>query len=313
MTLNICQIALSIRSGQSASRFYEEVFGWRDVFGTRAYRGAGAERVQGLKGSASHVRWLIDERPFFQLELFEFEAPVPSPPVQDLGWRHIGYNRLFVDAPSLSVVQKQTEPLEISSNSHGGVLSFRDLDGIPIDVRSCPELTEQDGPRLSGLGLSVTDLERAAASLCSVFGFERYDLHRSELEAGMAAGCTLRLGDMFLALRQPEAPILRPADHKLNDIGILNFAVGFTDARSFMSCFADAEAAGFTPNCEPVGKDGAALCAYVCDLQGNSIELLYVSPDMYGLYGFAPTGDADRALNARMEAKAFANAERGQN
>ena len=309
MALNICQIALSVASGPSACLFYEDLFGLQLVFGTQAYRGPGAERVQGLPGSASHVRWLIDDRPFFQLEIFEFETPPPRPALHDLGLSHIGYNRLFMDVVSIDAffdrVQEHGFEFQVEQSRSGAPFIIRDLDGIPIEIRENPKTAGPKDARLCGIGLSTPDLGAAASYLCDAFGFIRTDLETSRLEPGMTEGCVLRMGESFISLRQPETPILRPKDYKLNDHGIMNFAIGFENPVDFKKHFAKALEVGFRANCPPVGNEQSALCTYLNDPQGNSVEVLYVSPSLFGLFGFAPPTIEDQALNEKLEARAF--------
>ena len=97
----INQVALSVSSRDTSLAFYRDVIGFCHVGGTETFRGKTTEQVQGMKGAASKVYWLMDDRPFFQLELFEFECPVGKPWARQRAPQDIGYSRIRVMVPAL--------------------------------------------------------------------------------------------------------------------------------------------------------------------------------------------------------------------
>ena len=76
------QIAMSVLDLRRTQRWYAEVFGFLPAGGTRAFKGYLAEKVQGVPGARSTCWWIVDQKDYFQLELFEFERPEvrPMPP-----------------------------------------------------------------------------------------------------------------------------------------------------------------------------------------------------------------------------------------
>jgi catechol 2,3-dioxygenase-like lactoylglutathione lyase family enzyme len=90
------QIALSVVDREVSSAFYRDVFGLPRVGGTR-FTGAATEKVQGLPGATSDVAWHMDDREFFQLELFQFETPAPRAYAALRKPWDIGYSRLAVE------------------------------------------------------------------------------------------------------------------------------------------------------------------------------------------------------------------------
>ena len=106
MTTNICQIALCVSDGAASLRFYEKLFGMRHVFGTRSFRGKHSDMIQGLTGVATRVDWLIDDRPMFQLELFQYESPPSAPLADGLDAHRVGYRRVIAQVDSLATSQR---------------------------------------------------------------------------------------------------------------------------------------------------------------------------------------------------------------
>ncbi len=310
MTINICQIALSVTDGEASTRFYERLFGLQYVFGTRSYRGRRAEQIQGVPGSASHVRWLIDDRAFFQFELFAFENPQPKPARAKLGLNHIGYNRLFFDVASLVLFEQKAHAMgvaiEYSRRGDDVVLLVRDPDGVPIEVSEDAASAGRRGVRLAGLALSVHDLPATVAAFVGGLEFTVEHNPPIGLHEDVVGRCLLRRGDMRLLALQPRVPIARPDDYLLCDIGIMNVAVGFTTPQEYRCLFDRAVGQGFVPNCPPMGDDKTALCTYLNDPQGFSVEMLYVAKRHYGLVGFSKPGQLAMRINAQMEQKALA-------
>ncbi len=305
MPVNICQVALTVSDLPASIRFYSDLFGMKHVFGTSSFRGVYASRIQGLHEAASRCEWLVDDRRFFQLELFKFESPV-SRVFQETD-ESVGYRRLSFEVPSLVEFETKTRChgwVAVPSAGRGRGLFLRDPDGIGIDVLEASATAGKGSScRLLGVRMVVADLDRTIDTFQQGLGFE--------LQSRRAKGSArLVLGDMWLDVAQPKEPRPRPQDYRLSDIGIMNVALGFDQESDFESRYRQATAAGFTPNCNPVGKRGTARCVYLNDPQQFSVEMLFCKPTLYGLVGFKRPGIADRLANWGLERRSFRAAAR---
>lgn len=295
------QVALSVASRERSLVFYRDVIGFTHVGGTETFRGKTTERVQGMKGAASKVYWLMDDRPYFQLELFEFECPVGRPLAAQRAPQDIGYSRIRIAVPAL-------EPL--LSRAGGGavreILGFRaallrDPDGILIELvesRSLP------GPRLFGVALSVPDLALARSSFvegcgCTVVDESPADWGALWDETGADKQSLLLGGETIsLELNCYRAPTPKPwpSGYQLADIGILNVALGFRKSGDIKARLAAMEAVGFKPTSPLIGAPGVFMLTYSNDRQGFSVETLMVGNFLMGGLGFRHGTAFDRGL-----------------
>lgn len=306
MTTNICQIALSVRDTTASLHFYQKLFGLKHVFGTLSFRGKQAERIQGLTGVASRVSWLIDDREFFQLELFEFESPVSAPlsPEDD---ERVGYRRILARVDSLERFEALAQSLGLSMETRrfANRRFIRDPDGILIELIEDRSLQGSTYPcKLTGLGLVVADCATSVATFVDGLGFERSYRTVEQSNHTVTNACLIK-GDMWLDIHQPTSPKPWPPRYRLNDIGIMNLAIGFDSQDGFAAQFEQALKAGFVPNCNPVGQVGLVQCVYVNDPSGFSVEMLYCSPRLYALVGFSKPDWKAKLFNRQREKQAY--------
>ena len=106
-TRRIGQIAVVMSDHGRSCDFYARVFALDHVFGTSAFRGEMAEKIQGVKNAASTTDWLIDDRERFQLEVFQYEYPCSRPLAADRSISDVGYNRIIAAVESLAETSRR--------------------------------------------------------------------------------------------------------------------------------------------------------------------------------------------------------------
>lgn len=319
MATRLNQVALSVRDRERSRQFYESAFGLVCVGETDAFEGEATEAVQGLPDVSSEVYWLMDDREFFQLELFQFERPVPRDHAGQREPWDIGYSRIAFEVADLETARANCEKAgatDIGATRRIGEREYfcaKDPDGILIEVGDAESpLAPGQVSRLVGVGVSVPDLELARQSFGEALGLpviagEPEDKGTLWGEEG-ADKEMLRLDGgtvwvEFSAYRSP-VPRPRPADYRISDIGILNVAVGYRSSREMRAMYRRLVDAGYDPNAEPQGVRGLVQITYLNDPQGLSVELLMLHRMMDGVFGFRPARGLDRVLMRILRAAA---------
>jgi catechol 2,3-dioxygenase-like lactoylglutathione lyase family enzyme len=319
MSRRINQVALVVSDQKRSTEFYADVFGMDHIFGTAEFRGPDVDQVHGMKNAASSTQWLIDDREMFQLEIFQFENPQSRPLPTDHDLTDEGYNRVIIAVKSLqrtgldavnagaTMISPQSgdAPDSPDQSTHG---LLRDPDGILLELIENPELVPEDrAARIIGLGITSRDLATTVEDMRDGFGFkpcedlfQHKDLfqHNNWQQNGrLECTQTLRMDDMYLVVSQYRDSRPRRLDHRLGDIGIMNFALGFPNAKDFDACFSKTRQMGMRSNIEPMIIKGMASVTYNNDRQGFSVEMLFLNKKLWGMYGFVRPGWLDRLLN----------------
>ena len=318
MKRHIGQVAVVVSDQQRSVDFYSDVLGMDHIFGTAEFRGPDLDKVQRMEKVASSTRWLIDDREMFQLEVFHFENPQSLPLSLDHGVTDEGYNRMIVAVKSL----EQTSAAAVAAGGsmvallcngetgHARHTLVKDPDGILLELVEAPELVPGERPaRIVGLGITSMDLSTSVEDMCEGFGFtpcEDKFHHRLfwDQSGALVRMQTLQMEDMYLVVSQYRGTRPRRADHRLGDLGIMNFAICFPSAEDFDTCYETTRRLGMQSNIDPVVVAGTASITYNNDRQGFSVEMIYLARKLWGLYGFSPPGLKDRVLNKILNWKA---------
>jgi catechol 2,3-dioxygenase-like lactoylglutathione lyase family enzyme len=309
---HLCQIAFSVTDLERTHAFYRDGLGFLPAGGTESFRGPAASLVQGLPDAASVCWWLVEQRAFMQLEMFQFESPPVRPLPKD--WRpcDVGYTRVGIHVGDLDGV--------LARLAAAGARPIAPPAGVPGTRRVCVRDPEgvvlelmEDDPRGAGparrersevpvvarsVTASVPDLARARRFWVDTLGLPEVQdvvLHTEEHEAlwGLAGArretLCLDAGDFFIELVHYSEPAGKPwpEGYRISDQGILNVALGFRDKEEFYRVYQRVVDGGYTPNADPVDLgDGGVV--YVNDDQGFSVELLCAAPYMDEAVGFTP-------------------------
>ena len=301
---SLCQVALSVLDPARSARFYETL-GLMPAGGMGWIRGPVAERVQGIPGARATCRWLIDDGPFFQLEIFAFERPEPSPQPDDRNAADLGYNRLAIRLPDLGGALKRlseqgfspiAEPTDVDGRP---CAALRDPDGVIVELLQADER----GVRVLGIGISVETLEIGARLLCDELGLRAVDAVSEReslwgLEGASREALRLEVDGRWVELCRYESPRPRPRRDGalLSDQGIMNIAFGCRSRGAFRRMRLRLVRAGCRPNLR--AELGLLSSVYLTDPQGLSLELLYCSPRGDAFFGFRPPPPWARALMA---------------
>lgn len=316
--MDINQIAIIVEDGDASVRFYEQVFGLPRVGGT-IFKGKAAERVQALPDPLFVANWHTDDRPYFQLELFQYQRPGSRPFARLRQPWDIGYSRI-----ALEVNDPASFHARCASQSLAGLSPIRDIDGRPhFALRDPSGVLLEVGPanrpvpprlgaRFAGVALSVPSLDTALASF-----------HR-------AAGCPMRTaqvpdkgalwnepparkrmalldgGTAWLEISEYSEPAPKPwpAGYRICDYGIMNIAFGFRTALEIRAAWQRMIDGGFRPHGELVNSAGQVLVGYMDDPQGFNVEMLMVRPWLDGVMGFRAKTRTDEILSRIMMALA---------
>jgi catechol 2,3-dioxygenase-like lactoylglutathione lyase family enzyme/uncharacterized protein YndB with AHSA1/START domain len=303
------QIAFSVVDLGRTEQWFREAFGLLPAGGTRSFRGWGAQHVQGLRGAASTCWWLVGRDDYLQLELFQFERPLAGLLPADFRPCDIGYSRVGIwvadfDATLERLEKMATRPLTVPQGGAGERRAcVRSPDGVYVEimeddplagrtrvVRECPA-----APR--SVTLSVPDLEESRRFFQGALGLRESDarLRRPGDEALWGLGAAqvrsmvLDAGPVLVELVQYVDPVGKPwpGGHRISDQGILNIAFGYRNMREHLADYRRCRQAGATPNGFPLHLVNWGV-VYVNDVQGFSVELLWVKPRWDSKMGFTP-------------------------
>ncbi|MFN0093575.1 MAG: VOC family protein [Dehalococcoidia bacterium] len=278
---HLCQVALSVANVAASLRFYTTVFDYKQAGGGRLIGGQMLERIQGLPDPHCICWWLINDQPFFQLELFQYASPGPAP--RPAGWTPdaIGYGRLGFTVPDLDLALAAaahvgapllSEP-KLSEGRRSATVA--DPDGTWVDLVEDRAAT---GCRLVQVGASTPSAANSRTFVTDVLGY------RSEAPAG-ALSFKAEGRDTSLAFTEQAGA--RRSGWRINDVGILNIALGYREWPEFKATYDRVVAAGHRAETVPMGPSGPYDVSYVMDSDGFSVELLYCPESSDIAIGFA--------------------------
>ncbi|MEQ6899674.1 SRPBCC family protein [Nocardioides sp. YIM 152588] len=295
----LVQIALSVHDVQHTQRWYADVFGLAESGGTHAFIPLlGSEDVQGVPGATSVCWWMLDGKPGFQMEFFEFSKPEPKPvPADwtpaDIGYTTVGFHVADFDATLERLARRHTPLLTEPMGEPGARrVCVKDPNGVLLELLEADVARPGMAPRPATpavarfVTLSVPDLVAARNTWVDVMGLPEVadPIHEPEhealwgLEEAKRDSFVVRAGDALIEVVQYLDPAGEPwpEGYHISDIGILNIALG-TDTREELDALVEkGRPFGITPNST---KDTIVskwwYASYVNDPMGFSIELLW--------------------------------------
>jgi catechol 2,3-dioxygenase-like lactoylglutathione lyase family enzyme len=316
--MHINQIAVIVEDADASVRFYEQVLGIPRAGGT-IFKGKAAERVQALPDPLFLAHWHIDDRPYFQLELFRYERPRSRPFARLRKPWDIGYSRIALEVNdpvachARCVAQSVAGLSPIHEISGRPYFALNDPNGVLLEVGPAVHPVPSPlGARFAGIGLSVQSLDTALASFhraagCPILTAQAPD--KGVLWNEPPARKRMALldgGTVWLEITEYSDPAPKPwpAGYRICDHGIMNVAFGFREAKEIRAAWQRMIDGGFKPHGELVNSAGQVLVGYMDDPQGFNVEMLMVRPWLDGVLGFRPNTRTDEILSRIMMALA---------
>lgn len=327
--MNIAQVALCTADLPRTVRILIEALGFRNA-GGRPRWGADAAVIQDLPSgddTSLMMWWLVGEQDFVQIELFQHFSPVQRPRSSTWQPSALGWVRFGVRVPDLNATVEALALLDVATLTaprHSG--GARRVCFVEPGTRCLIELIEVDhdpthetgpgpvtGPAIAYATASVADLEAARQLFDQALGLTEVApdaIHDDQDEAlwdlaGAQRKCAVFLAaDTLLEFVQyqspwPQAP---QADALLSDQGMMNVAVGFRQRDELVNALDLAMNTGATAT-TPAPEHAGGV--YLRVLDGLSLEMLLVPPDLDEAYGFEPQrlgyprpSDADGAVTS---------------
>jgi catechol 2,3-dioxygenase-like lactoylglutathione lyase family enzyme len=318
MAMHLNQIALIVEDAAASVAFYEGMFGLPRVGGT-VFKGKAAATVQALPDPCFLANWHMDDREFFQLELFQYQSPSSRPFARQREPWDIGYSRIALEVNDPlachAICAKRCVPGLSGITSIGGkpYFALRDPNGILLEIGPASRpVSSRVGARFAGVALSVPSLDVALHSFRDVIGCPMVDAmppDKGLLWAEPPArkrSVLLNAGTAWLEITEYTDPVPRPwpDGYRICDHGIMNVAFGFRVANDIRAAWQRMVQGGFKPNAELVSSAGQVVVGYLNDPQGFSVELLMVRPWLDGVMGFRRETRTDKVLKRVMVALA---------
>ena len=316
MRLN--QIAIVVEDADASVAFYEGLFGLPRVGGT-VFHGKATERVQALPDPRLIAHWLMDDREYFQLELFQYESPRSRSFARGRRPWDIGYSRVALEVNDPVAVHALCARRRVAGLSPIAPIrgqphfSLLDPNGVLLEV--CPAsqpVPARVGARFAGVALSVPSLDLALRSFCDAVGCplvsdmppDKGVLWREP--PARKRSVLLDAGSAWLEITKyaEPAPLPWPEGYRICDYGIMNVAFGFREAAKLRSAWARMERGGFRPHGELASSAGQVVVGYMDDPQAFNVELLMVRPWLDGVMGFRRESRADKLVKSVLMALA---------
>ena len=307
----LAQFAISVEEVPKTTRFYCDVLGCLPAGGLLVW-GERLGTIQGLEDPTAVLWWGIDKQDYVQMEFWEYSQPRARPRTHDWKASNIGYTRIgfVVDDFDSTIsalagwgIGTLTPPIGELGNRR---VAFLDPDGILIElIEKDPLLgTTRDArwpastTSIRSISLSVPDIERAHRFWIDTIGLEKISpetLHTPEMEElwGLPNAKSelflARAGDGLIEVQQYKEPMPnpKPEGSLLNDLGILNIALGWRAREPFEEMYQSVLDAGYAVNIER-NPEGPFTTTYLTDDQGFSLEVFYCDPSMDKPLGFEP-------------------------
>jgi catechol 2,3-dioxygenase-like lactoylglutathione lyase family enzyme len=318
MTTCLNQIAIIVENADDSVAFYESLFGVPRVGGT-VFKGKVPAKVQALPDPRFIANWHMDDREFFQLELFQYQSPQSHSYARQRRPWDMGYSRIAMEVNDPvafhATCARRSVPGLTSIRWIDGkpCLALRDPTGVLLEVGPASRpVPSHIGARFAGVGMSVPSLDLALKSFRDAIGCPILDAAPPDKGSlwdeppARKRSVLLDAGTAWLEITEYADPEPRPwpDGYRICDHGIMNVAFGFRDAGEIRAAWERMVQGGFKPNADLVSSAGQVVVGYLNDPQGFNVELLMVRPWLDGVMGFRRETRTDKVLKSVMMALA---------
>ena len=315
---SVNQIAICTDDLEATSMFYAELFNLPRVGGT-LFKGPVTESVTGLSGAQMSAGWLMDDRDFFQFEMFQYHTPSPKAFGERRNPWDIGYSRIALEVNDLDAFHKRCTQRTVNGLSAIKPIAGRSFfvlrgpNNVLIEVgQTAVAIPNSYGARFAGVALNVPDLEIAMQSFhraigCPVLSTSPADKGLLWDEAPSAKrSALLDGGTVWLELNEyaNNKSAAWPENYRICDFGQQNVAFGSREGAGIKALYQRMVDGGFRPNTPLVSSMGQVQLTYLNDPQAFNVEILMVRPWLDGVMGFRNANWFDRILTKLMMALA---------
>ena len=315
---SVNQIAICTDNLEKTSAFYADLFDLPRVGGT-LFKGTVTESVTGLPGAQRSAGWLMDDRDFFQFEMFQYHTPSPGVFGEQRQPWDIGYSRIALEVADLVAfrqrcMQRSVKGLSaIKSVAGKSYFVLRGPNNVLIEVgQAVTAIREGFGARFAGVALNVPDLDVAINSFHKAIGCPfitdtpadkgtLWDETSSPKRSVLLDGGTVWLELNEYAEKKSAA---WPDGYRICDFGQQNVAFGSRESAGIKALYQRMINGGFRPNTPLVSSLGQVQLTYLNDPKGFNVEILMVRPWLDGVMGFRHANWFDRVLTKIMMALA---------
>lgn len=310
MAMRLNQIAIIVEDADASVAFYEGLLGLPRVGGT-VFQGKAPARVQALPDPRFIAHWHMDDREFFQLELFQYETPRSRPYARERRPWDVGYSRVALEVNDPAAMHERCVRSSVRGlspvTSIGGrpYFSLLDPSGVLLEIGPASRpVPASVGARFAGVALSVPSLEIALQSFRDAIGCPLSEAAPPDKGAlwnepqSRKRSVLLDAGTAWLEITEYAEPAPRPwpDGYRICDFGIMNVAFGFRDAAELRAAWVRMQRGGFRPHGELLSSLGQVVVGYMDDPQSFDVELLMVRPWLDGVMGFRPETRTDKLI-----------------
>jgi catechol 2,3-dioxygenase-like lactoylglutathione lyase family enzyme len=314
MNARVNQIALIVEDADASVAFYRDVFGVPRV-GSTVFKGKVPAKVQALPDPCFAANWHMDDREYFQLEMFRYDTPKSRPYARRRRPWDVGYSRIAMEVNdphafrAACIARGLPAVTEMRTIAGKPCFTLADPNGILVEVGPAARAVPSHlGARFAGVALSVPSLDVALKSYRDAIGCPVLDATPPDKGAlwgeqgARKRSVLLDGGTIWLEVTEYAEPVPRPwpAGYRICDHGIMNVAFGFRDADAIRAAYDRMARGGFRPNAELVSSAGQVIVGYLNDPQGFNVELLMVKPWLDGVMGFRRETRLDKVLKSIM-------------
>lgn len=310
-SLPLSQIAISSIDLQRSEIWWREGLGFLPSAHSRMFSGRTMSGVVRLDNAATTTRWLMGQDDWLQIEIWQYENPIPRLTLAESVPSRVGFRRCGVWVKAFDATLGRLSDLGSSTLTApvGEVgarrVCIRDPDGIYVELFEKDPLQGRAAPAKYDCNAALRSVTLVTNNLAESIDFatrglglgqfeEEFHNNNDEALWGMTAAVCQRAvfisEAMLLEFVHYSLPVTLPRHPhtRLNDQGILNIAFGDRRSRQGVDDMAlQTMKVGAIPSDSMQTPLGG--CVYMTDPQGFSFEFMWARPGLgHRITGYSP-------------------------